>query len=61
MTTITLTAGLALGLGGSVALLIVLGGYLRLEEATRGYYTRVLRLTAAGVLSAVAVGLWILR
>lgn len=53
--------GLALGLGGAMAVLIVLGGYLRLEEATRGYYTRMLRLTAAGVLAVVGVGLWLLR
>jgi hypothetical protein len=52
---------LALGLGGAVCLLVVLAGYLRLEEATRGYYTRALRLTAAGVLAAVGAGLWLLR
>jgi hypothetical protein len=52
---------LTLGLGGAVAVLIVLGGYLRLEEATRGYYTRALRLSAAGLLLLVGAGLWLLR
>jgi hypothetical protein len=44
-------------LGGAVCLLIVVGAYLRLEEATKGYYTRLLRLTALGVLLAVGAGL----
>ncbi len=43
-------------LGGLVALLVVAGGYLRLEEATRGYYTARLRL-AAGVLLALIAAL----
>jgi hypothetical protein len=47
-------------LGGMVALLLVCGGYLRLEEATRGYYTRLLRLAAFGTLVGVSVGLWLL-
>ena len=47
-------------LGGVVALLLVCGGYLRLEEATRGYYTRLLRLAAFGALVGVSVGLWLL-
>jgi hypothetical protein len=48
-------------LAGLVALLLVLGGYLRLEEATRGYYTSLLRLTAAILLMCVAAGLWYAR
>jgi hypothetical protein len=48
-------------LAGLVALLLVLGGYLRLEEATRGYYTGLLRLTAAVLLLFVAAGLWYAR
>jgi hypothetical protein len=48
-------------LAGLVALLLVVGGYLRLEEATRGYYTGLLRLTAAGLLLFVAAGLWYAR
>ncbi len=50
----------ARGLAGLVALLLVCAGYLRLEEATRGYYTRLLRLAALGVLVGVGVGLWLL-
>jgi hypothetical protein len=48
-------------LAGLVALLLVFGGYLRLEEATRGYYTSLLRITAASLLLFVAVGLWYAR
>lgn len=40
---------------GVVCLLGVVGGYLRLEEATKGYYTRWLRLAAVGVLLLVLV------
>jgi hypothetical protein len=47
-------------LAGVVALLLVCGGYLRLEEATRGYYTRLLRLAALGTLAGVGAGLWLL-
>ena len=43
-----------------MALLLVCGGYLRLEEATRGYYTRLLRLAAFCTLVGVGVGLWLL-
>lgn len=50
-----------LGLFGAVALLGVLGGYLRLEEATKGYYTRLLRITAIGVLLVVVAGLCVMR
>jgi hypothetical protein len=48
-------------LAGLVVLLLVLGGYLRLEEATRGYYTGLLRITAASLLLLVAAGLWYAR
>ena len=47
-------------LGGVVCLLLVVGGYLRLEEATKGYYTRLLRLTAIAVLIGVGVGLYVM-
>ena len=40
-------------LAGLVALLLVAGGYLRLEEATRGYYTTLLRGAALVVLALV--------
>ena len=48
-------------LAGLVVLLLVLGGYLRLEEATRGYYTGLLRITAASLVLLVAAGLWYAR
>jgi hypothetical protein len=48
---------LARVLGGVVCLLIVVGAYLRLEEATKGYYTRLLRLTAIGILIGVGAAL----
>jgi hypothetical protein len=46
-------------LAGAVALLLVTTGYLRLEDATRGYYTTLLRLTALGAVAAVGVVLWL--
>jgi hypothetical protein len=48
-------------MAGVLALLVVCGGYLRLEEATRGYYTLLLRAAALAVLVAVGAGLWLLR
>jgi hypothetical protein len=39
-----------IALAGLVALLLIGGGYLRLEEATKGYYTALLRLGALGTL-----------
>jgi hypothetical protein len=45
---------------GVVCLLGVVGGYLRLEEATKGYYTRLLRIAAISVLLLVAAGLCVL-
>jgi hypothetical protein len=50
-------------LAGLVCLLLVVGGYLRLEEATKGYYTRLLRLAAIGVLYilfSIGLGLYLL-
>ena len=44
-------------LGGLVCLLVVGCGYLRLEEATKGYYTRLLRLAAVGILLLIVLGL----
>jgi hypothetical protein len=40
-------------LAGLIALLLVGGGYLRLEEATKGYYTTLLRVAAVTVLGAI--------
>jgi hypothetical protein len=41
-------------LAGVVALLVAVVGYLRLDEATKGYYTLWLRLGALGLVGAVA-------
>jgi hypothetical protein len=49
-----------LGLGGMVCLLAVVGAYLRLEEATKGYYTRLLRLAAVAVVLLVIAGLCVI-
>ena len=51
---------LARVLAGVVALLIAVVGYLRLDEATKGYYTLWLRLGALGLVGAVAAALLIL-
>jgi hypothetical protein len=45
---------------GLVALLLVAGGYLHLEEKTRGYCTTLLRAAAVTVLALVGAGLWLL-
>jgi hypothetical protein len=47
-------------LGSLVALFLVVFGYLRLEELTRGYYTTLLRLGAAGVMLMTVMGLFLL-
>ncbi len=49
-----------LGLVGAVALLGVVSGYLRLEEATKGYYTRLLRIAALSVLLVIVAGLCVM-
>lgn len=52
----------ALGLAGAVVLLLVLMGYLRLDELTKGYYTTALRLLALVLVGAAGAGfLWIIR
>lgn len=43
---------------GLVSLLGVVFGYLRLEEATRGYHTTLLRLAALAVLVGAGLFLW---
>jgi hypothetical protein len=40
-------------LAGLIALLLVGGGYLRLEEATKGYYTTLLRVGAVAILGTI--------
>jgi hypothetical protein len=53
--------GLALrGLGGVVALLLATLGCLRLEEATRGYFSRVFRGVAVVVVLVIAAGLLVI-
>jgi len=47
------------GLAGLVAILLVTAAYLRLEEMTKGYATKLLRLGGAVVLALVAAGLWL--
>jgi hypothetical protein len=42
---------------GLVSLLGVVGGYLRLEEATKGYFTFLLRIAAIGVLVVIVASL----
>jgi hypothetical protein len=51
---------MGLGLAGFVSLLLVAIGYLRLEEATKGYYTGLLRLAALTFLGAVGGLIWYL-
>jgi hypothetical protein len=43
------------GLAGAVALLLVVAGLLHLEEWTRGYYSRLLRLGAVALVIALIV------
>jgi hypothetical protein len=43
-----------------VCLLAVVGAYLRLEEATKGYYTRLLRLAAVVFVLVVIAGLCVI-
>lgn len=49
-----------IAVAGLVALLLIGGGYLRLEEATKGYYTALLRIGALGVLACVGGALAII-
>ena len=49
---------MGLGLAAVVSLLLVAIGYLRLEEATKGYYTGLLRLSALGVLALIGFFIW---
>jgi hypothetical protein len=47
-------------LAGIVVVLLVVSGYLRLEEWSRGYATRLLRLAAAIVLALAGLALWLI-
>jgi hypothetical protein len=47
-------------LAGLVAVLTAVACYLRLEDATKGYYTTLLRLAAVGFVTLVGAGIWLL-
>lgn len=44
---------------GLVALLAAIAAYLRLEDATKGYYTTLLRLAAVSFVALVGAGIWL--
>ncbi|MCI0458478.1 MAG: hypothetical protein L0Z62_16055 [Gemmataceae bacterium] len=52
-------AGLGKVLAGLVVVLVVVVGYLRLDDWTKGYYTGWLQAGLVGVLLATGVGLWL--
>jgi hypothetical protein len=45
-------------LAGVVVALAAVAGYVHLDERTKGYYTTLLRVSAAGAVGAVAAALW---
>jgi hypothetical protein len=48
----------ARGLAGILSVLLVVFGYLKLEDLTKGYHTTLLRLTALAVLVLTGLCLW---
>jgi hypothetical protein len=48
-------------LAGLVAVMVAVAGYFRLEEATKGYYTNLLRVAAFGLVAAVGLALLVIR
>jgi len=48
----------ARGLAGILSVLLVVFGYLKLEDVTKGYHTTLLRLTALAVLVLTGLCLW---
>jgi len=52
--------GLGRTLAIVVAFLAAVSGYLRLEEATKGYYTTWLRVGAISFVGAVGAGMWLI-
>jgi hypothetical protein len=46
-------------LAGAVAVLLAVAAYIRLDDLTKGYYSRWLAAAAAGLLTAVGLGVWI--
>lgn len=51
-------AGVGILLAGAVFLCIAVGGYLRLDEWSKGYYTGWLRFGALTLLAVAGAGLW---
>jgi hypothetical protein len=51
---------LAKVLGGVLVLLLAVVGYVRLDDLTRGYYTRWLQVVGAGLIAGACAGLWFL-
>jgi hypothetical protein len=47
-------------MAGLVAVLVAIAFYLRLEDATKGYYTTLLRLAAVTFIGLVGAGIWLL-
>lgn len=47
-------------LGGLIVVLASVAGYVRLDEWSKGYYTGLLRLTAASFIGAAGAALWFL-
>jgi hypothetical protein len=47
-------------LAGLVAVLAAVAMYFRLEDATKGYYTTLLRLAAVAFVALVGAGIWLL-
>jgi hypothetical protein len=47
-------------LGGLLALLMAVAGYVRLDEWSKGYYTGWLRLATASLIGAAGAGWWLL-
>jgi hypothetical protein len=41
--------------------MVAVAGYFRLEEATKGYYTNLLRFAAFGLVAAVGIALLVIR
>jgi hypothetical protein len=48
-------------LAALVALFLIVSGYLRLEELTRGYYTTLLRVGAGAVMLLIAAVVLLVR
>jgi hypothetical protein len=47
-------------LAGLLAGLVAIAGYLRLDEATKGYYTTWLRVASVALVATIGAGVWLL-